>query len=74
MLLVMLMSVIDIIMVFNVPLDYNILNSDIKSKLISIFCMDAVYGTLVQYCLEVSHSCYLEITIQNTLQPFAWYK
>ena len=29
-------------------LDFSILNSEIKSKLISLFCMDAVYGTLVQ--------------------------
>ena len=35
-----------------VRLDFYILNSDIKSKLISIFCMDAVYGTLVQIMLK----------------------
>ena len=35
-----------------VSLDFSILNSDIKSKLISIFCMDAVYGTLVQIMLK----------------------
>ena len=36
-----------------VSLDFSILNSDIKSKLISIFCMDAVYGTLVQIILKL---------------------
>ena len=30
-----------------VRLDFSILNSDIKSKCISIFCMDVVYGILV---------------------------
>ena len=37
-----------------VRLDFSILNSDIKSKLIYIFCMDcidAVYGTLVKIML-----------------------
>ena len=50
--------------------------------------MDAVYGTLVQIMLKLCilpggkpfglfenyHSGYLKITIQNTLQHFAWYK
>ena len=36
-----------------VRLDFSILNSDIKSNLISMFCMDAVYGTLVQIMLKL---------------------
>ena len=36
-----------------VSLYFSILHSDIKSKLISIFCMDAVYGTLVQIMLKL---------------------
>ena len=37
----------------DVRLDFSILISDIKSKLISIFCIDAVYGTLVQIMLKL---------------------
>ena len=36
-----------------VRLDFSILNGDIKSKLLSRFCMDAVYGTLVQIMLKL---------------------
>ena len=36
-----------------VRLYFSILNGDIKSKLISIFLMDAVYGTLVQIMLKL---------------------
>ena len=36
-----------------VRLDFSILHSDIKSKPISIFCMDTVYETLVQIMLNL---------------------
>ena len=35
-----------------VRLYFSILNSDIKSKVITIFCMDTVYGTLVHIMLK----------------------
>ena len=64
-------------------LDFSIFNSEIKSKLISLFCMDfmdPVYGTLVQFMFNLfilpggKPFGLLEITIQNTLQLFTWYK